>query len=65
VLVLVGLLLLHAAVNTSAQNMTPRNLFLALIFHRRFFSLSFGHRLAGHTIFTFDPPAEIDKLASL
>jgi hypothetical protein len=43
-----------------------RNLLLMLIFlNCRPFILVFPHSLTGHTILTLNPPAEIDKLASL
>jgi hypothetical protein len=64
VLELIGSLLLHAAKNTRPLR-TMRNMFLAFILYRSLFIMFLGDRLAGDAIFTLNPTAEIDKLASL
>ena len=62
--VLVGSLLLHAADNIRPQrHMVAKNVFLILIL-TFILTLFLRHPLTGHTVFTLNPTAEVDKLAA-
>ena len=77
VLVLVESLLLQAASNSRPQSTAanfptqrrkdakPSDLFFEVILYCGGFRLFLGERFAGYSIFTFNPPAEIDKLTPL